>query len=423
MKYINSILSGLDHQALKKYAIVYGFSILGALFNIWFFRAALHQINEESFFYYSYARRIISFILPILFLGFGVALPRFIGVHNSDDNKSREMFLVSFISIALCMGLWLILNVVNKEFFADLFWGNKSNFTVQLNIATSIYILGLGLFGVVFSYYRGRLMVKTAGLIEFLFISILHFVAFLVFESLYQIYLYLGLVMIISNVVIAFTIVFNKLQSSLKSLVSTFRELFLFGVKRVPGDISFALLLFLPAFLINHYFGIEYAGIVGFGAGLITFATLPATAISFVSLSRSAQLLNTNKQGLKKEILLLTILLLIYSVVCTFVLYISVDFIVEKFLSLSLVKYSYILKVMVLSIPPFVVFTIFRSVIDAAYRRPYISYYVVLAAVLFVVISGIAIYYQNLLTIILGIVISYTILALLSLKRVYVLFK
>jgi len=229
--------------------------------------------------------------------------------------------------------------------------------------------------------------------------------------------------MILLNLVIAISIVFKKIQISYNNLVSSFKELFVYGIKRVPGDISFALLLFLPAFLVNHYFGIEYAGIVGFGAGLITFATLPATAISFVSLSRSAQLLNTDKQALKKEIMLLTILLLLYSVVCTFVLYITVDFIVEKFLSVELVRYSYILKVMVLSIPSFVVFTIFRSVVDAAYRRPYISYYVVFTTIIFVLMSGIGIYYSSLITIIAAIIVAYTILALLSFYRVSIIFK
>ncbi|MBN1111288.1 MAG: hypothetical protein JXA53_00040 [Bacteroidales bacterium] len=422
MTFFKSIFSNLDKNTLKKYAIVYGFSILGALFNMWFFRAALYQIDQESFFYYSYARRAIAFIYPILFLGFGVALPRFIGFYNSDDKKSREMFIVSFIVIAISTGVWLLLNVINPRFFSQLIWGSSSDFVVRLNTATSLFIFGFALFGVIFAYYRGRLMVKTAGVLEFIVVSILPAIAFLSFHSLADMYLFLGIVMILLNLVIATSIIFNKLQISYNNLVLSFKELFGYGIKRVPGDISFALLLFLPAFLVNHYFGIEYAGIVGFGAGLITFATLPATAISFVSLSRSAQLLKIDKQGLKREIMFLTILLLIYSVICTLGLYITVDFIVEKFLSVELVKYSYILKIMILSIPPFVVFTILRSVIDAAYRRPYISYYVVVTTIIFVLMSGIGIYYSSLHTIIAAIIVSYTILALLALRRMYLIF-
>ena len=310
---------------LNKYIFTFFFSIIGALINFWFFRAAFVMINEESFYYYAYARRVISFISPVLLAGLGVALPRGIGLFHKEKEKIDRMLFVTFLITLSISILWYGLNVFFNDWFTKLVWGRINPFSQKLNQAIGLYIIGLNMFGCIHSYFRGKLQVIYAGLLELLALTLIPLFAFIILSDLIKIYNLVSLVLIIINFLIIISVL-NKFKNiNIKYYLKEAKELLSYGIPRVPGDVVFALLIFLPAFVSSRYFSIEYAGIIGFGSALITLVNLPASAISFVSLSRFAFKLNKSRTKLRKEVMLLVLGSIIYGGLASIFLYYSLE--------------------------------------------------------------------------------------------------
>jgi len=408
---------------LNKYIFTFFFSIIGALINFWFFRAAFVNISEESFYYYAYARRVISFISPVLLAGLTIALPRGIGLFHQYNGKIKRMLFVTFSITLLISILWYALNVFFNDWFTALIWCSVNPFSQKLNQAIGLYIIGLNLFGCMHSYFRGKLQVVYAGLLELLALTLIPLFAFIFLSDLVKIYNLISLVLIVINFLV-FISVFGKFKNiNIKYYLKEVKELLSYGILRVPGDVVFALLIFLPAFISSRNFGVEYAGIIGFGSAIITLTNLPASSISFVSLSRFAFMLSESKSKLRREVMLLVLGSIIYGGLVSIFLYYSLEYLIELFLDKSVLKYVELMKGMVLAIPPFLVFTILRSLIDAAYKRPFNSYNIIISTFCLLIFSYFSVKKVNIFIIVQGIVFSYTLLAGLSIYRTIKIFK
>lgn len=410
-------------RLINSYVITFTFSILGAIINFWFFRVALIHINEESFYYYSYSRRVISFIAPVLILGLGVAIPRSIGFYIDDSVKVKSIFISGLSIILIVSILWYIVNLCFNNWFTLIIWGDVNPISINLNKAISMYFIGFNLTACIHSYFRGKIRVFYAGLLELIALTIIPLVAFLFLTDLAKIYNFISLSLIVFNFFIILSIYKNGFNIRFKEVVIELKALLAYGLMRVPGDIVFALLIFLPAFIASKKFGLEYAGIISFGSAIITLVNLPATAISFVSLSRFTHILKTNKRELKKEIVFIILGSFMYGMIASIILYFSLAYFINIFLNESILKYIDILKLMLWAITPFVIFTVIRSLIDAAYKKPYNSYNIIVSTIVFTVFSLFSLKYDNINIIIYGIIFSYIVIAALSLLRTVKLFK
>ena len=135
-------LSYFDSKIVKQYLFAFGFSIIGALINFYFFRQVFHHIGEDSFYYYAYSRRIISFASPVLLLGLGVSLPRAMGLYGSDEEKQQRLFLATMLFIALVSLVWVGLNLLFNNWFSKLLWGEVNPFTLKLSLASFFLFIG-----------------------------------------------------------------------------------------------------------------------------------------------------------------------------------------------------------------------------------------------------------------------------------------
>ena len=183
------------------------------------------------------------------------------------------------------------------------------------------------------------------------------------------------------------------------------------------------MITFLPAFLASRFFGVEFAGIISFGLSLLTLFNLPATAVSFVTLSRSAQLLSSDKQRLRKETYLLLSLALIYSFAVLVFCYFFLDTLLTLFFDSSFTKHFDSLFVLLLALPMLVAFTVYRSITDSAYKRSYNSLFMFLALLCFALFATLFKYYNQPNFILYGNIMVYVILAILSFTLSLRIFK
>ena len=407
----------IDSHILNKYLIIFGFSIIGALINFIFFRQVYLNIGEDSFYYYAYSRRVISFLSPILLLGIGISLPRAMGHFSGDTKKAGLMLVVSLITLSLVSLIWLLLNILCNKWFTDFIWGEVNPFTQRLNIAISVYLMSINIYAGIHSYFRGKIDALAAGIIDLMAQSVLPLIAFLLISDLVIIFYSISLMVFALNILIIFLLIrkVSFIELKMKLLLKEAGELLGYGIRRIPGDIFYALLIFLPAFFAGKYFNIRLAGVFSFGLSILTLFNLPATAISFVTLSRSANLLVSEKEKLRKETGYLIIIGLCYSAFIMLMAYFFLDKFLKLFFDNDFVSNTQTLIKILWALPLLVVFTILRSLTDSSYKRAYNSIFISISLIVFVIFSIFAVKNSSSVILIYGYILAYLVLAILSL--------
>ena len=414
---VQNIFPQIEIHILNQYLITFGFSIIGALINFFFFRQVYVNIGEDTFYFYAYSRRIISFLSPILLLGIGISLPRAIGHSSTDQTAAANLFIVSFSIISLASLIWLLLNLFFNKWITGIIWGEATLMTQNLNIALAICLLSINITACIHSYFRGKIDAMTAGTIDILAQSILPLTAFLLISNLVSIYYTISVLVMALNIVVIYMVLKKATINVLKRkfFFNHVLELLSYGIRRVPGDIFYSFLVFVPSFFAGYIFNIQLAGVFAFGLSLLTLFNLPATAISFVTLSRSATLIISDRQKLREETGYLIIIGLLYSFLVLIVLYYFLDSFLTIFFDKEFLKHSQTLFKLLWALPVLVVFTILRSITDSAYKRPFNSYFIFVALIVFGAFSIFALNDSNPLMLIYGNTAAYFSLAFLSL--------
>jgi len=106
---------------------------------------------------YSLIKKVIGFLQPLLLLGLGIGLPRYIAM--SQDKGERSSYTKSgVLVVAILIFIFLIFINLFKEQFAKIFFGTITY--TNLVFPFSLFLAGLTLHALVYSYFRGRLFVK-----------------------------------------------------------------------------------------------------------------------------------------------------------------------------------------------------------------------------------------------------------------------
>lgn len=407
-------------QIYNKYIITFVFSVFNAIFSFYFFRIALKDLGEESFYYYSYAKRVISFISPVLVFGLGVGLPRYMGIYYKHKRDVSILLNSALLIIFLISLIWGIINLAFNQYFTYFLWGEVNSYTLKLNIAVNCYLISLSIWSVLISYLRGNLQVFFSGFLLVISESILPFLSFSFLGSLHEIFYSISIGLFSITLVISVSFI---IPSKTILRLSTIKKLLKYGFHRIPGDIAQSLIVFLPSFFAMTFFNIEYAGIISFTGAIVTLCTLPASAISFNLLSRSSYLFHSNKQHLKKELIKLIAGAIIYGLFVLIFFYFLIDIFISIFMEDSLLKHLKLIQYYLFAIPPFILFTILRSVIDGAKTKAYNSINLVISLIVLLVFIVCSVLFNSINTIIFGIIAAYLTLGLLSLIRTHLIFK
>ena len=321
---------------------------------------------------YALARRAASFMQPVLLMGLGVGLVRYIAITSSDgilDPDLQASYIATGYGAVIVFSL-LVLAGVNMApgFFAKLVFG-KRGYEGHL-LAISIMVEGYIVNALVFAYYRGRGDFVIANLMMALCQGLAPLAAVLLSRSVIDAVMLTGIVMTALSAMFALP-VFKEVLPRLGRLhPGAIRELLRYGLTRVPGDLSLAVMLGLPAFLTANFYGVREAGYVAFGISLVSMVGALFGPVGFVMLPRLSSIVSEGRREeakfLLKRIIVFTILM---SVTTTLVLYLFAGYLVTYWLGARFVDSTVIIRLSVLAAVPNAIFVSLRSSIDAAYVK------------------------------------------------------
>lgn len=338
------------------------FTVLGC--QLLTYKLAAHFLGNTGFSEYAVARRTISIMYPIVLLGLGVGLPRYVA--NAAGRRDEESKARYFGAALWCIGLSVLVCVGLLNVFAPglayLFFGSREYASIILPL--SLVVAGSALHAIVYSYFRGMLEMRAANLLQFVNFGFVPVVVFLLFGRSVQSVLSAFGISLFS--VAAVAMLFTPWKSLAKDNRVQVAELLRFGIQRVPGDFILMALFALPATIVAHKSGIRAAGFVAFGISMLSVISSFFSAFGLILLPKAGALLSAGKGGeLGRQVWLLTKITLVISFVLAVGIAIGAEMLVRLYLGPDFTAGVGILRLLVFAAVPYSLYTVLRNVIDA----------------------------------------------------------
>ena len=343
---------------------------LSFLFGIMVYRLAAGSLGPEGFGEYTLARRAESFIEPVLIMGLGVGIARYAAIYTSKNDGLRlASYLVAGYGIVIVFSL-LVLAIANimPGILAKAIFG-KPGYDGYIRI---ISILGESYTAtsLIYSFYRGQSRFKTASVINICAAAV-PLVAVLSASSV-KAMLELTAAGVFTVAVVFSPPVLLAILPYLKEirLASSAKDLLRFGLARIPGDISMAGMLALPAFLTSNLFGIRQAGYVAFGVSVVNMIGGIFQPVGLIMLPKMSSIVSEGRHNEARDILGRIIkYTALLSTGMTVILFIFAKYLLHYWLGPQFDEATGILRIAVLAAAPYALFVALRSSIDAAHVK------------------------------------------------------
>jgi O-antigen/teichoic acid export membrane protein len=377
----------------KKYIITFMAEFLVLVSGILVYKFAAHFLGNVGFSEYALSRRTIALMQPALLMGLGVAIPRYVAYSSGSTTRNPDFYFVSAVGMLFVVVIGTIsLMYLFKRTIAFLIFGS-SGYT-YLILPLALMLVGIISHIMCYTYFQGKLLMAKANLLQVVNIAIVPLVVFLLAHNTAKILVFMGGLWLTISMV-SFFYILRQLQipSSKITILPYAKEIFIYGIQRVPGDFGLAALLSLIAVFTAHTAGVEQAGYVAFGISILSAAASLFAPIGLVLLPHASQMvanLEINKlRNYVKRIFAASMFLTLIGVI---VFIIFADVLIKLYLGSSFLKLSSVAKVIAVGIIPYTVFVSMRSVLDSYYLKAVNAKNILISLGFFLVCGGLTLF-------------------------------
>jgi len=369
----------------KDFILTFLTQIIVLISGLLVFKLAYMQYGEIGFSEFSLVKRNLSYLYTLIFIGLGIAIPKYIATEigrktNNENNIFFAALLLIIFSLVMCLIIFLLLQ--NKISF--LLFGS-SIYTIFI-IPIFLSILGLSLHGLVYAYYRGKMLFKYSNLIEIINLGILPLLAFIFVSNVADLFSYTGIMMASTSSIVIIKILFSNTFDIKVSKIFV-PKLFNYGIQRLPGDFGVASLMALPAIFSAHSDGVMIAGYVSFSISLLSLSGQAVAPIGLIILPKISHLLEEKKfqliQYYVKKLFLFSLLLAIFG---TSIFQLFANTILNLYLEKTNTELILISKQIMWGALFYPIYVTMRSVVDAYYIRAYNTISIFMALCVFLLL-------------------------------------
>jgi O-antigen/teichoic acid export membrane protein len=331
------------------------------------FKLASHYFGKTGFSEYALARRTFSLLFPLPLLGMAVGLPRYIGVTNGrgDRNGASRYYKATMWCVAgTALSCGMLVNLFSKP-FAYIFFGDSAY--RYLAFPLSLMILGQCLHTVICGYFRGHMMLNRANALQIINLAIVPIICFIAFEqSLVRVLDAIGL---FTTLVAAVGIVLTSGWAVVENNWKETKELFWYGIQRVPGDFILVALFTLPATFVAHLKGIQEAGFVAFGISVVSIIGAVFAPVGLVLLPKATLMLaEGSRPELRHHLRMMLRITIGLSVIIVTLISIWMPNLIQLYLGAGYGQVVPIARVLILGALPYSVYLVLRNIVDAYHK-------------------------------------------------------
>jgi O-antigen/teichoic acid export membrane protein len=409
----------------KNYILTFITEFLILVAGLFVYKLASSYFSKIGFSEYALCRRSVSFVLPLMMLGMGVGIPRYISLINSNTAKVKtgSYFIIGLIILLILFLVCFSLLNILKDSFAYLMFGDvKYNYLI---FPISVVLGGSVFHAACYSFYRGKLQMIKANILQLINLGIIPVIVFFIAKDIQSIFLYTGIAIFFITALFFVKMFSEGLKYNKSYFKPCGRELLLYGVQRVPGDIGIAAFFSIPAFIASHISGIQTAGYVAFGISLLNMAGATFGPICLIVLPEAGNIISGKDMGRLKgysdKILKWTFII---TVIGLLIFELFADFIIKIYLGNSYFEMIAISRIIMISSLGYTVYISLRSILDAFYIKAINTKNIFISFILFILLMVIFWFtLGNYWSVIYSFVISMLLLGLLTKNEVKKIFK
>lgn len=348
----------------RDYAITFAAEALVVVSYLIVFRLVAQHLGATGFGEYSLARRTLALLVPLGMIGADVGITRFISFAPRGGGSGPDYTAAGTLVIGSGMVAISILLVALHTQLAQLFYGSTGY--VHLIWPLPLLLLGSGSSIVAFAALRGEMRMGTAAMIMVLNQAVVPLVAVLVGGPAWVVLDITGAGWL--AVSSCFILVAGVSISG--GLIQRTRELFAFGLPRIPGDVLQLALFSVPGIVVAHVADIRVAGVVAFVLAALRMIGSMLTPVSYVLLPVASRLVASSSYAeLDRQVRTVVFVTATILVAGTVVVEVGADRIVAAYLGSGFGSTVPVLRLLMLGALPFGLYAALRSVIDAHHHR------------------------------------------------------
>lgn len=379
---------------------------------------------------YLLIRRMYSWLQSITLLGIDSALPRYVAMTDAAQPHERDGFLLagSLWGGAVVLLTFAILNGAGGS-FSRLIFGHSD--LRSLVLALALFLAGGDAHGIVYGYYRGRLAMKRANALQVLNLVVVPLgcvIGLARFHSTALIVDLMGALMILFSFLFAIPLLPQMIAAARRNLRKPSRKLLEYGVPRLPSIFGLGALLALGPVVASQKISLTGVTPLLLGTSMLMGIAASAEPLGQILLSKVSMFVSQDRTAeLKLHLAYLQEAVIASYVFICLQLVVFADVVLRAWVGSKFTGGVDVVRIVLLSIPFYLVFSALRSVIDAKSVTPYNAFNVLIASAAFLLFLGAAVLFspnENLLSsIALATVTSIAILALLTMRTMRKLFE
>jgi len=332
------------------------------------YKLAARYLGTLGFGEYAVARRMISLLQPIVLLGIGVGLPRYIAMAEASGDlyRVRRFFGAAVWCIGAAVGVVAIALVIWQDWFSYLFFGNKAYANVLPALAFAL--VGLSIHGVCYALFRGRMVIARANWLNLLNLG---FVPVIVLTWCHRstVAVLWGLALGWASVALI-ALAWTPISAAFRNHPLERKELLTYGLQRVPGDFILMALLAVPAIFAAHASGIQIAGYVAFGVSLTSMIASMFSPVGVILLPKvSANVKNGMIAKMRKEIRLIGWSAVLIPLALIVAVEVLTPLLIRFYLGGEFESAARIVRILIIAALPLSVYYALRSVLDGFHDR------------------------------------------------------
>lgn len=328
--------------------------------------------GSEGFASFSLIKRTASFIVFPLVFGAGIAIPRYISFLKENKRQSSVEYLIA--GLLLFFTTFLLFLVVVSIFPGVLTYSfHSTNFeSTNILLAILLYVLSQGIYVIVFSFYRGKLLFKYSTILNIVIMSLVPITVLFSSENIISFFKTTGLFSVLILVMLVCSLVF-KINIRRQKVKEKTQKLFSFGWQRVIGEIALFSLDFVPIYLVSIKIGLIESGYLSMSLLMLKLAAMLFELAGSMILPYFGKMyVSKPKEYFIKKVNELLVVGALVAIVVSFVFYHLSGYVIENFFE-SQVKSIQATQALFIAFPIYVMYIVLRNIIDIISKLSYNS--------------------------------------------------
>ncbi|MEY2828343.1 MAG: hypothetical protein RIQ33_201, partial [Bacteroidota bacterium] len=381
----------LNRKRIFDYATTFGVEFFVMIISVLLFKVIRLRFEEMGFSEYTVSKRFVGIIQPLLILGFGISLPKYLAIETDVIRKKQLHYTVQFFFVVVFLIAFIICFILKSQ-ISKLVYGSNAEFKLMLAIV--FYYLSLAIHTSVYNFFRGNGNYNLSALMQLINLGLLPIIICFITTSVSNYFIYLTIASLIFSSLVQFWVIgFEKMNITYS--IKILKEMLNYGYKRMPGDVIFGLFTTIPVFIASNYISLIEAGKIAFCMSLLNIVIAVLSPINIILLPESAKIIQKKDFVLLKSISNKMVLMsLLVGLVSLLFILIGGKFILIFFGVDDVLNSTIYLNIIFISVFGYSIYSVLRSIIDAYYSNAKNGNNVLLAFGIFLGIFAI-IYYFN----------------------------